>query len=140
MCFTHYTHLEYNDFLNLCQKRSKKFMDLLESNKKILFIYVSDEDIELQIKQYEYLIELENYLTNNYQNLNFKILSIGFIKKNNTDKIINYFYDKINNKIGEYSVSHHNDKSNQSGDFRLLNFFEIIFKNINKLENNGIFG
>ena len=74
MCFTHYTNLKYDEFKNLCNRRSKKFMELLTSTKKILFVYVSTEKIELQIKQYNYLIEFEKYLLNNYPKLNFKIL------------------------------------------------------------------
>ena len=105
MCFTHYTHLQYDEFKNLCYRRSQKFLKLLTSTKKILFVYISTEKIELQIKQYNYLIELEKYLLNNYPNLNFKILSIGYILKNNTENIINYFYDIKNNKIGDYDVS-----------------------------------
>ena len=31
-------------------------MELLNSNKKVLFVYVSDEEVKLQHKQYIYLL------------------------------------------------------------------------------------
>ena len=38
------------------------------------------------------------------------------------------------------NVSKQNKLCNKNGDFRILNFFEIIFKNKSKCDNTGIFG
>lgn len=85
MCFTHYLENSEKEFVDICLRRSNRFIELLSSSKKILFVYINDENLNLQEKQYIYLLQLEQYLKEYYPKLNFKILTIQFIKKANTD-------------------------------------------------------
>jgi len=86
-----------------------------------------------------------------YPNLNFKILTIQFIKKENTDHIINYYYDFWKKKIYEVNKISVTDKTKYwsintnppnnktfflgENDIILLNFFKNLFKNRPKIPN-----
>jgi hypothetical protein len=133
MCFTHFREYNYNIFLELCRRRSDRFMELLQSDKKILFIYVSDnnmEPLDLQEKQYTYLLELEKYLISNYSDLTFKILAIHNLEKNNTKCINNLLYNNVSIENFYFGTGLENI---------LTNFFKFIFKNRKKYPQKKIF-
>lgn len=39
MIFTHYTDYDKSEFVNMCKRRCERFKQLLNSDKKILFIW-----------------------------------------------------------------------------------------------------
>lgn len=89
MCFTHYTSYPNKKFIDMCKRRSDRFMNLLNSKEKILFIYMNDKQTNLQKKQYNYLIQLRNYLIQQYPDLDFTILALHDIKEIDSERIIN---------------------------------------------------
>jgi len=92
MVFTHYTHYKKDAFQDMCKRRCERFMNILKSNKRILFVYMADtnlERIQEQEKQYNYLLDLEKYFIKEYPLLQFKILCIQNIKREDTDNILN---------------------------------------------------
>lgn len=101
MIFTHYTHYKKNEFKDMCKRRCERFMNILKSNKKILFVYMADtnlERIQEQEKQYNYLLDLEKYFIKEYPLLQFKILCIQNIKREDTDNILN-LHNNNNSKM-----------------------------------------
>jgi len=123
MCFTHYTDHKHSDFIEMSKRRTSRFMELLKSDKRILFIYMNDKEPHLQEKQYSYLLQLEKYLVDVYPKLDFKILSIHNISTNDTDRIINL--QTIHNKQG---ISIEGKHFGHSYDPCMLNCIKTIFK------------
>ena len=95
MCFTHYIDYDKNKFTSICQRRVNRFFKLLKEGRgEIIFIYFSDDPINIQIDQYKYLLQIEKVLIEYYPKLKFKILSIHNLKKDNTENIYNFHIDK----------------------------------------------
>lgn len=133
MCFTHYTEYDYEKFRDMCKRRSERFMNLLSSDNSILFVYMNDKQVELQKKQYKYLLNLEQYLIDTYPDLNFKILALHDISETDTKRIINL---KTVRKNGIFIEGKHFGKSY---DPSMVKCFQAIFKTHKKYPQQKLF-
>jgi len=134
MCFTHYKDYSDNVFIKMCKRRSERFMKLLQSNKKILFVYMNDKNKKLQEKQYSYLLELRNYLTETYPGLDYTILSIQDIKKDDSIKIIN-----LQTRRQKGVITINGKRFGSSYDLSMENCFRYVFKTHKKYPQQKIF-
>ena len=113
--FTHYTDITTNELIIKFKKYLDRFYDLLNSNKKILFIHSNEEYIyhkksrDDKILLYKYLCKINDLLEEKYPNLNFEIINIDI---NNDFKN----YKNIINLNMEYKLplsdkcEHHTEK------------------------------
>ena len=80
--FTHYTDITTPELLTKFTRYASRFMDLLDSNKHILFIHTNEEFIyhkkarDAKHELYEYLCKLHDVLIDKYPQLKFTILNI----------------------------------------------------------------
>jgi hypothetical protein len=136
MCFTHFVNMSSIQLYETFKRRCDRFNNILNSDKKILFIYFNTE-YNLCEEDYLNLLQIETNIINKYPKLNFKILSISPIIKENTNHIINYFYDGVKKEINNVYYGNPNNTSN--GNYILLNFLTILLKNNVKKKNKGFF-
>ena len=135
MCFTHYTKYQYDKFTQMCKRRSERFINLLNSQSKVLFVYMNDKDVKLQRKQYRYLLELRDYLHKTYPKLDFTILSLQDIECPDSKDIINL---KIIKKRGAFTIQ--GKKFANNYDSAMKNCFANIFKTHPKYPQQKLFG
>ena len=95
--FSHYLDLTTNELKEKMNRYLDRFLKILTSKKKIIFIYTAEQAIfhkntrdNLNI-YYKYLCKISDYLTKEYPALDFKILNIQVNNtRSNYNKIYNY--------------------------------------------------
>lgn len=106
--FTHYAHMTTEELAETFSRYIDRFFDLLNSDKKVLFICSHEEYIYHKMARdyrhgfYDYLCKINDHLCKNFPRLNFTILNID----------IDYFenYGNIVNRYAQYSFNIIDDK------------------------------
>lgn len=131
--FSHYTKENTDDIIKKFERRCKRLLDVVKSDKPLTLLYTNE--YELYFKQfrdnvdrdYIYLQELEKLLVNKYKKNNFVIICVNVNKdRENTDHIVNIRVDWDTNFMFDDGCS----------DMSLFWNYKTKIKNI--LSNNGI--
>jgi hypothetical protein len=124
--FTHYLDISMVDLINKFTRYLDRFFELLNSNKKILFIHSNEEFIyhkksrDKKEEFYEYLCKINDILIEKYPKIEFKIINID-----------------IDNKFKDYkNISNLN--LNLKYDFKLSDFCENHEKKYVKFYRNEV--
>lgn len=111
--FNHYLNRDINDIKNTFTRRIDRFFNLLKTCKKIVFIYSTELCIydskfrEDQNEYYNYLIKIQDFLLENFKDLNFKILCFNCnVTHVNTSNIYNIDVLIEKNKISDNWETH----------------------------------
>lgn len=94
--FTHYYHLTTNEVIDKFNNYFNRFFNILNSNKKVLFIHSHEEYLyhkksrDNKLEFYNYLCKINDIIEEKYPNLSFEILNIDINNEfKNYKKIIN---------------------------------------------------
>ena len=102
--FTHYTELNTEELITKFNKYLNRFLNLLTSNKKVLFIHSNEEYIyhkrsrDHKVILYDYLCKTNDLIREKYPALSFKIINIDI-----NNKFENY--ENITNLTMNYDLS-----------------------------------
>ena len=124
--FTHYQDISSLELESKFKNYMERFLNLLRSNKKILFIHSNEEYIyhkksrDNKEELYDYLCKINDILENSYPNLIFKIINIDIDNNfKNYGNILNYnleyklnFSDKCENHTSKYYNLYRNNVTN----------------------------
>jgi hypothetical protein len=104
--FSHYIHFTPDEFKNSFNRKINRFLEYLNSDKKVLFVHFNKDYILLKQYRdndnllYEYLVKLDILFKNKYPNFNYKIINLHSGKiRENEGNIINYYIDIPENKL-----------------------------------------
>jgi hypothetical protein len=109
--FTHYTEINNTDLVTKFKRYMERFFELLNSNKKVLFIHSNEEYIyhkksrDNKTELYEYLCKINDILERKYPNLNFQILNIDINNFTNFGNIVNFNFE-YNLPFSDYCENH----------------------------------
>lgn len=145
----HFSNMNKDEFNEMIVRRCNKILNLLNSSSKILFIYSSEHylhEIEYRNNEsiyYNELIDFDRFISSKYQNLNYHILNIGFVKRENIGNIINVMTTYRNIKLYDgYDNSGVNIENNKEISNIWLIYRKFLGNYIeklnckNKVENN----
>jgi hypothetical protein len=102
--FTHYIDISTNELINKFNKYFERFFNLLNSNKKVLFIHSHEEYLyhknsrDNKLEFYNYLCKINDIIEEKYPNLKFEIINIDI------DNIFENYKNIININI-KYNLS-----------------------------------
>lgn len=134
--FTHYTELDTIALKNTFDKYLDRFFEVLNSNKKVLFIHTHEEYIyhkksrDAMVEFYNYLCKINDLLEEKYPKLRFEIINIDI--NNNFEN-----YKNIININMEYNLPI-SDNAETHVDKFYEPYRETITKEINKYLYNKI--
>lgn len=95
----HYSKLSPEERHEMYKRRGQRFMNILNSDKKVLFIYANEDFLhnkkyrENNDELYNYVVEFVEYIKNEFSQLSFQVLFIDSIQRKSTNDIISLFID-----------------------------------------------
>ena len=112
--FHHYSVNTSNQLSEMFKRRTNRFIDILEkSDEEIIFFYCTETYIYDNISRnnqdldYEYLQKIDNYLSNKYLNLKFKIVNFTINKQiEDHNHIVNINVNVPNNHFSDNCETH----------------------------------
>jgi hypothetical protein len=124
---------KYDETIDTFKRRFTRLFDILQTKKKILFVYTSEADVYNEMNNryndnYNELLKIVDYIIETYKYNNFKILCIHTNKSFiDTDNIINYTINVPDNYLSD-DMSTHTKENFTKYRNTLENLMKKIFK------------
>jgi hypothetical protein len=140
--FLNFYDIKNENYL-LLNKRIKRFYEILNSNKKICFIFSNEdyfysESFRNNNQDFEYLIKIQNLLKTRYPNLHFNIININGVEKTNYENIKS-IHVKLNNNKQFLNRTRENFHSTEIINYqnKYRDFLTLLIKKILKKPSNN---
>lgn len=138
--FTHYTEndISFNELQSKFNRYFDRFFNLLNSNKKVLFIHTNEEYIyhkksrDNKEEFYRYLCKINDILEEKYPNLNFEIINIEPNNGSENYKNITNLNIIWKRHFSDYFEIHNDTEGTPDPDGVIEHFRKIHIKKIKK--------
>lgn len=134
-----YNSKYFIDFINSYTRKKNRFYELLNSNNKIIFLRLEEDNTnriiypeykdKVKINEYDDLKNFTEIIKNKFPNLNFIVIFISKTSETNIDEVNNtIILNSGNLMINEWKISHHEIEKILLSNYELVeNFLKKIF-------------